>query len=76
MDKKKFKFLLFSFGMAFSIASICASILILILNIFGFPSIIYEPNIILAIIEIIMLIIAAATCFLATEIYHEYLNTS
>jgi len=48
MDKKKFKFLLFSFGMAFSIASVCASILILILNVFGFPSIIYEPNIILA----------------------------
>jgi len=75
MDKKKVKFLLFSFGMASSIASVCASILILTLNIFGFYSIIYEPNLILAIIEVIMLIIAAATCFLATEIYYEYLNS-
>ena len=73
MDKKKVKFLLFSFGMASSIASVCTSIFILMLNIFGFYSVIYEPNVTLAIIEIIMLIIAAATCFLATEVYYEYL---
>jgi len=76
MDKRKFKFLLFSFGMAFSIASVCVTILILITNIFGFYSVIYEPNIALAIFEIVMLVIAAATCLLATEIYYEYLHSS
>lgn len=75
MDKRKIKFLIFSFGMAFSVASVCATMLILILNIFGFYSVIYEPNIALAIFEIIMLIIAAATCLLATEVYYEYLHS-
>lgn len=68
------KFILFSTGVGVAAASSITSLYFLYQSLLGTQSTVYEPNPILAIIEIALLILAAATCLVASEIYYKYLQ--
>ena len=68
------KFILFSTGVGVAAASSITSIYFLYQSLLGTQSTVYEPNPMLALIEIILLILATATCLVASEIYYKYLH--
>lgn len=68
------KFILFSIGVGVAAASSITSLYFLYRSLLGNQSTVYEPNPILALIEIALLILATATCLVASEIYYEYLQ--
>jgi len=70
------KFMLFSIGLGTAMSSSIISIYLLYTSMLGKPSIVYEPNPLLALIEIILLILAIGTCVTAAEIYYKYLKSS
>jgi len=70
------RFIVFSFGMGAAIASSLVSIYILTGSLVGRISIVYEPNAILAVMEIILLTFSVGTCIVATEIYQRYQKMS
>jgi hypothetical protein len=76
MKPENIKFTLFSFGMGGAIASSLTSIYILMVSIMGGKSIVHENNPILAVIEIVLLTFAIATCIIATEIYIKFQRTN
>jgi len=49
-------------------------ILILCINMLNTPLLLFEPNKILSLFEIGLLILAIASCFVASEIYYQYLR--
>jgi len=69
------KFVLFSIGLGTAISSSIISIYLLYTSLLGKPSVVYESNHFLAIIEIILLILAIGTCVTAAEIYYKYLKS-
>lgn len=71
---KRFKFVLFSIGLATAIGSAITSIIILSTSMLGGRSVVYEPNIAIAFVETIFLTISVGTCFIASEVYYEYLE--
>lgn len=68
------RFVLFSIGVGVAAASSLMSLYFLYVSLLGKQSIVYESNPILALIEIIFLVIAVATCLSASEIYYKYLK--
>jgi hypothetical protein len=71
---KKWKFILFSIGLATAIGSAVTSIIILSMSMLGGKSIVYEPNIAIAFVETVFLILSVGTCVTASEVYYEYLE--
>ena len=76
MKPENIKFTLFSFGMGGAIASSLTSIYILMVSIMGGKSIVHENNPVLAILEVVLLTFAIATCIIATEIYIKFQRTN
>ncbi|MCK4222986.1 hypothetical protein KAX01_01710 [Candidatus Bathyarchaeota archaeon] len=76
MKPENIKFTLFSFGMGGAIASSLTSIYILTVSVMGGKSIVHENNPVLAIVEILLLAFAIATCIVATEIYVKFQKTN
>jgi len=70
----KIKFVLFSIGLATAIASAITSMIILYISMLGGKSIVYEPNFAVAFVETIFLILSVGTCFIASEVYYEYME--
>ena len=70
----RLKFILFSIGVGVAAASSITSLCFLYSSLLGTQSIVYEPNPVLAAIEIVFLALAAATCVSASEIYYKYLE--
>jgi len=70
----RLKFILFTIGVGVAAASSITSFYFLYLSLLGTQSIVYEPNPVLATIEIVFLVLAAATCVVASEIYYRYLE--
>lgn len=68
------KFILFSIGVGVAASSSATSLYFLYLSLLGHQSIVYEPNPILALIETAFLVLAIATCVVASEIYYKYLE--
>jgi len=66
------KFAVFSFGMGAAIASSLISIYILVVNLMGRQSLVYERNPVVAVGEIFLLVFAVATCVISTEIFQKY----
>jgi hypothetical protein len=71
---KKWKFILFSIGLATAIGSAVTSIIILSMSMLGGKSVVYEPNIAIAFVETVFLILSVGTCVTASEVYYEYLE--
>jgi len=70
----RLKFILFSIGVGVAAASSITSLYFLYASLLGSQSIVYEPNPVLAAIEITFLVLAVATCVVASEIYYRYLE--
>lgn len=71
---KKWKFVLFSIGLGTAIGSAITSIIILSMSMLGGKSVVYEPNILVAFVETIFLILSVGTCVTASEVYYDYLE--
>jgi hypothetical protein len=70
----KFKFILFSLGLATAVASAITSMIMLSISMLGGRSLVYEPNFAIALVETVFLAISVGTCFIASEVYYEYLE--
>jgi hypothetical protein len=68
------KFALFCTGIGAAMASSLVILFILCLNLNGVRPLQYEANPIIATLEMLLLIMATATCFAASEIYYKYLK--
>ena len=68
------KFVLFAVGLAVAVGSSITSFYFLYSSVFGKQNIVYEPNIALAIVEMMLLVLAIGTCIVASEIYYRYLE--
>ena len=69
-----FKFAIFCTGIAVAMASSIVFLFVLCLNLNGLRPLQYESNPIIAAGEILLLAMAVATCFAASEIYYKYLK--
>ncbi len=74
MKNPKTKFIIFCIGLSTAIASSLILLLILCLNLAKVEVVAFETNPFIAGIEIILLTVGIATCFVASEIYYEYLK--
>jgi hypothetical protein len=74
MATARAKFVLFTIGLATAIGSAITSIIILSTSMLGGRSVVYEPNVVIAFVETIFLTISVGTCFIASEVYYEYLE--
>jgi hypothetical protein len=70
----RFKFILFSLGLATAVASAITSMIMLSISMLGGRSLVYEPNFAIALVETVFLAISVGTCFIASEVYYEYLE--
>lgn len=61
-------------GLATAVGSAITSIIILSASMLGGKSVVYEPNIVIAFVETIFLILSVGTCLVASEVYYEYLE--
>jgi len=68
------KFAVFCTGIATAMASSLVILFVLCLNLNGIRPLQYEANPIIAALEIMLLAMATATCFVASEIYYKYLK--
>ena len=72
--KIQLKFIIFCIGLGTAITSSLLMMLILCMNMFNTPLLLFESNKILSLFEIGLLILAIASCFVASEIYYQYLK--
>ena len=72
--KVQLKFIVFCIGLGTAITSSLLMMLILCMNMFNTPLLLFESNKILSLFEIGLLILAIASCFVASEIYYQYLR--
>ena len=72
--KIQLKFIIFCIGLGTAITSSLLMMLILCMNMLNIPLLLFEPNKILSLFEIGLLILAIASCFVASEIYYQYLR--
>ena len=72
--KVQLKFIVFCIGLGTAITSSLLMMLILCMNMFNTPLLLFESNKILSLFEIGLLILAIASCFVASEIYYQYLK--
>lgn len=70
----KMKFILFCLGLATAIGSAVTSIIMLYISMLGGRSMVYEPNILIAVVETVFLLLSVGTCVTASEVYYEYLE--
>lgn len=68
------RFMLFSIGLAVAVASSFTSFYFLYSSLFGQQSLVYEPNPVLALVEMVFLVLAIGTCVAASEVYYRYLR--
>lgn len=68
------KFSIFCLGLAVAMSSSMIFLFVLCLNVNGIRPLQYENNPLIATIEIGLLVMATATCFIASEIYYKYLK--
>jgi hypothetical protein len=70
----KLRFAVFCTGIGAAMSSTLVILFILCLNLNGVRLLQYEANPIIATLEVLLLIMATATCFAASEIYCKYLK--
>ena len=70
----KAKFILFAVGLAVAVGSSITSFYLLYTSILGKQNIVYEPNPVLAMVEMVFLVLAIGTCIVASEVYYRYLE--
>ena len=71
----RIRFILFSIGLGTAVASSITSIFFLYISLLGGHSLVYEPNPILALVEMMLLVLGVGTCLVAPEVYYRYLET-
>jgi hypothetical protein len=74
MDKNILKFILFCIGLSVATATSSLFLLVLCLNLNTVNVVTFEHNPFFASFEVGLLIIAIATCVVASEIYYKYLK--
>jgi len=74
MNKNNLKFILFCTGISVAMASSLIFLFILCLNLNGIETLTFEHNPLIAMVEMWLLIMAVATCAVASEIYYKYLQ--
>jgi len=70
----KAKFVLFSIGLAAAVGSSITSFYFLYSSVLGKQNLVYEPNSVLALMEMVFLVLAIGTCLVASEVYYRYLE--
>ena len=68
------KFALFVVGLAVAVGSSITSFYFLYSSVLGKSNLVYEPNPVLAFVEMLFLILAIGTCIVASEVYYRYLE--
>jgi len=68
------EFILFSIGLGTAVASSIMSMWFLYISLLGGQSLVYEPNPILALVEMMFLVLGVGTCLVASEVYYRYLE--
>ncbi len=68
------KFILFAVGLAVAASSSITSFYFLYSSVLGKQSIVYESNLVLAVVEMVFLVLAIGTCLVASEVYYRYLE--
>ena len=71
---KRARLVLFAIGQGVAIAAAITCFALLYLSSLGFPFLVTESNVVLAIIEMAFLVLAVGTCFSAFEIYCKLLR--
>ena len=70
----KAKFILFAVGLAVAVGSSITSFYFLYSSVLGQQNLVYEPNPVLAMVEMVFLVLAIGTCIVASEVYYRYLE--
>lgn len=70
----KAKFILFAVGLAVAVGSSITSFYFLYSSLLGKQNLVYEPNSVLAMVEMVFLVLAIGTCIVASEVYYRYLE--
>jgi len=70
----RLEFILFSIGLGTAVASSITSMCFLYISLLGGQSLVYEPNPILALVEMMFLVFGVGTCLVASEVYYRYLE--
>jgi len=70
----KAKFVLFAVGLAVAVGSSITSFYFLYSSVLGKQNLVYEPNPVLAMVEMVFLVLAIGTCIVASEVYYRYLE--
>ncbi len=70
----KAKFILFAVGLAVAVGSSITSFYFLYSSVLGKQNLVYEPNPVLAMVEMVFLVLAIGTCIVASEVYYRYLE--
>ena len=68
------EFILFSIGLGTAVASSVICMWFLYISLLGGQSLVYEPNPILALVEMMLLVFGVGTCLVASEVYYRYLE--
>ena len=68
------KFILFAVGLAVAVGSSITSFYFLYSSVLGNQNLVYEPNPLLAVVEMMFLVLAIGTCIVASEVYYRYLE--
>lgn len=68
------KFILFAVGLAVAVGSSITSFYFLYSSVLGTQNLVYEPNPVLAMVEMVFLVLAIGTCIVASEVYYRYLE--
>jgi len=68
------KFILFSVGLAIAVGSSITSFYLLYSSVLGQQNMVFEPNPVLAVVEMTLLALAIGTCIVASEVYYRYLE--
>ncbi len=71
---EKAKFLMFAVGLAVAVGSSITSFYFLYSSLLGKQNLVYEPNPVLATIEMVLLVLAIGTCIVSSEVYYRYLE--
>ena len=69
-----FRFVLFAIGLSTAAAASVVTIYLLCLSLLQGGCFVYEHNLAVAVIEIVFLTLATATCLIASEVYYRYLK--
>jgi hypothetical protein len=74
MNKNNLRFIFFCIGISVAMSSSLIFLFILCLNLNGIETLTFEHDPLIAMVEMWLLIMAVATCAVASEIYYKYLQ--